>query len=140
MDKSRLDEKWAHELILHQELNLVKLEVAVIHKINDWLHNFWFYLPDLFYYILLIVYTSFDWLYIFFYHLYIWWMDIWWNFSHKLNFLLCSKMFCFHTQRNLIESTWNEIVDIILRLIWIETDVRWDPNQSENGNYNLIFG
>ena len=46
-----------------------------------------------------------------------------------------------HTEksfRNLIKSTWNQIVFTIFRLIWIQTDVRLDPNQSENGKYNLI--
>ena len=28
----------------------------------------------------------------------------------------------------------------ILRLIWIQTDIRLDPNQSENDKYNLISG
>ena len=35
--------------------------------------------------------------------------------------------------RNLIKSTWNQIVFTMLRLIWIQTDVGLDPNQSENG-------
>ena len=41
---------------------------------------------------------------------------------------------------NLIESTWNQIVFTIFRLIWIQANVRLDPNQSKNGNYNLISG
>ena len=48
-----------------------------------------------------------------------------------------------HTEkffRNLIKSTWNQIIFTIFRLIWIETEVRLDPNQSENGEYNLISG
>ena len=48
-----------------------------------------------------------------------------------------------HTEksfRNLIKSTRNQIVFTIFRLIWIQTDVRLDPNQSEDGNYNLISG
>ena len=48
-----------------------------------------------------------------------------------------------HTEkyfRNLIESTQNQIVVTIFRLIWIQTDVHLDPNQSVNGNYNLISG
>ena len=40
--------------------------------------------------------------------------------------------------RNLIKSTRNQIVFTIFQLIWIQTDVRLDPNQSENGKYNLI--
>ena len=46
-----------------------------------------------------------------------------------------------HTEkyfRNLIESTRNQIVFTIFRLVWIKTEVRLDPNQSENGKYNLI--
>ena len=42
--------------------------------------------------------------------------------------------------RNLIKSTRKQIVFTIFRLIWIQTDVRLDPNQSENGKYNLISG
>ena len=48
-----------------------------------------------------------------------------------------------HTEksfRNLIKSTWNQIVFTILRLIWNQTDVRLVPNKSENGKYNLISG
>ena len=48
-----------------------------------------------------------------------------------------------HTEkyfRNLIKSTRDQIVFTIFRLIWIQTDVRLDPNQSENGKYNLILG
>ena len=46
-----------------------------------------------------------------------------------------------HTEkylRNHVKSTRNQIVFIIFRLIWIQTDVLLDPNQSENGKYNLI--
>ena len=53
------------------------------------------------------------------------------------------KLELIHTEksfRNLIESTRNQIVFTILKLIWIQTDVRLDPNQSENGKYNLISG
>ena len=42
-----------------------------------------------------------------------------------------------HTEkisRNFIKSNWNQIVFTIFRLIWIRTDVRLVPNQSENGN------
>ena len=45
-----------------------------------------------------------------------------------------------HTEkyfRNLIKSTMNQIVFTIFRLIWIQTDVHLDPNQSEYGKYNL---
>ena len=48
-----------------------------------------------------------------------------------------------HTEkcfRILIKSTWNQIVFTILRLIWIQTDVCLDPDQSENVKYNLISG
>ena len=53
------------------------------------------------------------------------------------------KLSTSHTQRqtsfrNLIKSTRNQIVFTILRLIWNRTDVRLDPNQLENGKYNLI--
>ena len=41
---------------------------------------------------------------------------------------------------NPIKSTRNQIVYTIFRLIWIQVDVRLDPNQSENGKYNLISG
>ena len=44
------------------------------------------------------------------------------------------------TQKNLIKSTRNRIVFTILRLIWIQTDVRSDSNLSENGKYSLILG
>ena len=45
---------------------------------------------------------------------------------------------------NFIKSTWNQIVFTIFRLIWIQinlkiqTEVRLDLNQSENGKYNMI--
>ena len=42
--------------------------------------------------------------------------------------------------RNLIKSTWNQFVSTIFRLIWIQSDVRLNPNQSWNGKYNLISG
>ena len=48
-----------------------------------------------------------------------------------------------HTEksfRNLIKSTWNQIAFTIFRLIWTQTDVRLDPNQSVHGKYNLISG
>ena len=48
-----------------------------------------------------------------------------------------------HTEKhfqNLIKSTRNQIVFTIFRLIWIQTEDRLDPNQSENGKYNLISG
>jgi len=48
-----------------------------------------------------------------------------------------------HTEksfRNLIKSTWNQIVFTIFRLIWFQTDVRLVPNQSVHGKYNLISG
>ena len=35
--------------------------------------------------------------------------------------------------RNLIKATRNQLVFTIYRLIWIQTDVRLDPNQSEDG-------
>ena len=46
-----------------------------------------------------------------------------------------------HTEksiRNLIKLTRNQIVFIIFRLIWSQTDVRLVPNQSENSKFNLI--
>ena len=46
-----------------------------------------------------------------------------------------------HTEksfRNLIESIWNQIVVTIFQLIWIQADLSLDPNQSGNGNSNLI--
>ena len=42
------------------------------------------------------------------------------------------------TQRNLIKSTRNQIVFTMYRLIWNQTNVRLNPNQSEKGKYNLI--
>ena len=39
---------------------------------------------------------------------------------------------------NAIKSNRNQSVFIIIRLIWNRTDVRLAPNQSENGEYNLI--
>ena len=41
---------------------------------------------------------------------------------------------------DLIESTRNQIVFTIFRLILIQMDVRLNPNQSENCKYNLISG
>ena len=41
---------------------------------------------------------------------------------------------------NLIKSIRNQIVFTIFRLIWIQTGVRLDLNQLENGKYNLISG
>ena len=55
----------------------------------------------------------------------------------------CGAIIGTHTGKyfpNLIKSTRNQIVLIIFQLIWIRTDVRLDPNQSENGKYNLISG
>ena len=54
-----------------------------------------------------------------------------------------SKSVRVHTDKsfwNLIKSTRNQIVFTIFRLIWIQIDVRLDPNQSKNGKYNLILG
>ena len=51
------------------------------------------------------------------------------------------RLFALYTGKsfwNLIKSTRNPIVLTIFLLIWIQTDVRLDPNQSENGKYNLI--
>ena len=48
-----------------------------------------------------------------------------------------------HTEKyflNLVESTLNYIVFFIFRLIWIQTEVRLVSNQSDNGEYNLIWG
>ena len=42
--------------------------------------------------------------------------------------------------QNLIKSTRNQIVFSTFRLIWIQTDVSLDPNQSENAEHNLILG
>ena len=42
--------------------------------------------------------------------------------------------------RDLIESTRYQIVFTIFQLIWILTNVRLDPNQSENGKYKIISG
>ena len=42
--------------------------------------------------------------------------------------------------RNLIKSTWNQIVFTIFPLIWNQMDVRLVSNQSENGKDNLISG
>ena len=47
-----------------------------------------------------------------------------------------------HTQRNIFESLLNQIDNQIVfgmhRFIWIQTDVRLDPNQLVHGKYNLI--
>ena len=40
--------------------------------------------------------------------------------------------------RNLIKSTRNNFVFTMQQLIWFQTVVRFDPNQSENAKYNLI--
>ena len=42
--------------------------------------------------------------------------------------------------RNIIKSNRNQIVFTIFQLTWRQSDVRLVPNQSENGNYNLILG
>jgi len=42
--------------------------------------------------------------------------------------------------RNLIKSTRNQIVFTIFQLIWNQTDVCLDPNQSKIGKYNRISG
>ena len=42
--------------------------------------------------------------------------------------------------KNLIKSTWNQIVFTISWLFWTQTDVRLDPNQLEIRKYNLISG
>ena len=42
--------------------------------------------------------------------------------------------------RNLFKSTRNQILFTIFRLIWNQTDVHLNPNQSENSKYNLISG
>ena len=43
-----------------------------------------------------------------------------------------------HAHRNLIKSARNQIVFTIVRFIWIQTEVRLDSNQLENGKYNQI--
>ena len=40
--------------------------------------------------------------------------------------------------RNIVKSIWNQILIFVFGLIWNQTDVHLVPNQSENGNYNLI--
>ena len=55
--------------------------------------------------------------------------------SHWTIYLHTEKCF-----RNLIKSTWNLIVFTMHRLISIQTDVRLDPNQPQNGKYNQISG
>ena len=40
--------------------------------------------------------------------------------------------------RNIIKSSWNQIVSTVFRLVLIQTDFRLDPNQSENDKWNLI--
>ena len=44
------------------------------------------------------------------------------------------------TFQNLSISTRIRLYFPFFRLIWIQTDVRLDPNQSENGKHNLISG
>ena len=64
---------------------------------------------------------------------------VWWISEGPL--IIIGPPWCLHTEeffRNLKKSTRNQIVFIIFRLIWIQTDVRLDPNLSENGKYNLI--
>ena len=39
---------------------------------------------------------------------------------------------------NLIKSNLIQIVYTVFRLIWIQTNVRWVPNQSVQGKYNMI--
>ena len=43
-----------------------------------------------------------------------------------------------YTQRNLIESTRNQVVFTIFRLIWNQKDVCLVPNPSVHGKYNMI--
>ena len=40
---------------------------------------------------------------------------------------------------NLVKSNRNQIVLTVFLLIWNQIDVRLDPDQSENGKYNLIL-
>ena len=40
--------------------------------------------------------------------------------------------------RNLIKSSWNQIVFTIFWLNWIKMEVPLDLNQPENGKYSLI--
>ena len=61
--------------------------------------------------------------------------------SHALNNMAPHAGVAPHTEkyfRNLIKSIRNQIVFTIFRLIWHQTDVCLVPNQSENGEYNLI--
>ena len=47
-------------------------------------------------------------------------------------------MFTGHAEnyfRNLVKSNRNQIEFTIFRLIWIQTEVRLESNQSENGKY-----
>ena len=67
------------------------------------------------------------------------------NLSHSANThcSIISYYYAIHAEKyfqNLIKSTRNQIVFTIFRLIWNQTDIRLDPNQSENGKYNLISG
>ena len=60
---------------------------------------------------------------------------VYWGMFRTIKTLRTEKSF-----RNLIKSTRNQIAFTIFRLIWNQTDVRLDLDQSENGKYNLIAG
>ena len=65
------------------------------------------------------------------------------QWQRKDTFFLYRKSLSAHTAKsfqNLIKSTWNQIVFTIFRLIWMQTDVRLEPNRSEYGKYYLISG
>ena len=62
-------------------------------------------------------------------------------FMYMLKNICWPCITCVHTEksfRNLIKSTWNQIVFTMHRLIWNQTGVRFVPNQSVHGKYNLI--
>ena len=53
-----------------------------------------------------------------------------------------APVFSAHTEksfRSIFKSNRNQIVFTIFRLIWNQIDVRFNPNQLENGKYNLIL-
>ena len=62
-------------------------------------------------------------------------LTFWWHHSGEK---LWQDLHTEKSFRNLIQSNQNQIVFTIFRLIWIQTDFRLDPNQSEDSIYNLI--
>ena len=67
-------------------------------------------------------------------------VNLCWIIKTELRFWACVNVHTEESFRNLIKSNRNQIAFTIFRLIWNQTDIRLDPNKSENGKYNLFSG